>query len=211
MTQRTEYLTELLAAAAQAAEGDSSDAEIGALSDALNEALNLLEEPPTHEFTDAALKNLKDLAATERILRQGDPYYEGDECSTYDHEVTPDVVAGLCYEIERLRRQQEQPIHQFTGTVKRADGITVTATLTVPNTHPMAQPGPHRPWHGPERSNQNFLELGELAMMIAQQGYGIIERNERSRAHWGKQDYWADLLDITPPTPAIEAMPGGRA
>jgi hypothetical protein len=41
-------------------------------------------------------------------------------------------------------------------------------------------------------------------MMIAQRGYGIIESNERSREHWGRQDYWADLLDITPPTPELE-------
>jgi hypothetical protein len=94
--------------------------------------------------------------------------------------------------------------HEFTGTVKRADGVTITATLSVPDTHPMAQPGPHRPWHGPDRPNQNFLELGELAMMIAQRGYGIIESNERSREHWGRQDYWADLLNITPPTPELE-------
>lgn len=96
------------------------------------------------------------------------------------------------------------PAHEFTGTVKRADGVTITATLSVPDTHPMAQPGPHRPWHGPDRPNQNFLELGELAMMIAQRGYGIIESNERSREHWGRQDYWADLLNITPPTPELE-------
>lgn len=95
------------------------------------------------------------------------------------------------------------PAHEFVGTVKRADGIIVTATLTVPGTHPMAQPGPHRPWHGAQQSNQNFLELGELVMMIAQQGYGIIERNERSRENWGKQDYWADLLNVEPPTAAI--------
>lgn len=95
------------------------------------------------------------------------------------------------------------PAHEFTGTVKRADGIIVTATLTVPAGHPMAQPGPHRPWHGKDRTNHNFIELGELAMMIAQRGYSLIEQNERSRERWGRQDYWADLLDITPPTAAI--------
>lgn len=97
------------------------------------------------------------------------------------------------------------PAHEFTGTVKRADGVIVTASLTVPETHKMAARGPSRAWQGPESPNQNFLELGELAMMIAQQGYGIIERNERSRERWGQQDYWADLLDIHPPTPAIES------
>lgn len=98
-----------------------------------------------------------------------------------------------------------RPPHEFTGTVKRADGVIITATLAVPETHPMAKPGPLRPWHGTApRSNQNFLELGELAMMIAQRGYGIIESNERSREHWGRQDYWADLLNVTPPTPELE-------
>ncbi|QGJ93515.1 hypothetical protein SEA_MUFASA8_67 [Arthrobacter phage Mufasa8] len=95
--------------------------------------------------------------------------------------------------------------HSFTGTVKRADGITVTATITVPEGHKAVSPEPTRPWHGKDRTNQNFLELGELAMMVAQQGYGIVERNERHREEWGKQDYWADLLNIPAPTPQIEA------
>ena len=97
------------------------------------------------------------------------------------------------------------PVHEFTGTVKRADGITVTATLTVPHGHPAVSPEPLRPWHGTDRTNHNFLELGELAMMMAQQGYGIMERNERARESWGKRDYWTDLLNIDAPTPELEA------
>lgn len=145
---------------------------------------------------------IKDRAVTESILRREDPYYEPDgEASQWDKTVTPDVVLALCYEIERLRGTG----HQFTGTVKRADGVTITATLTMPDTHVMAQPGPHRPWHGAQQSNQNFLELGELAMMMAQRGYALIESNERSRERWGQQDYWADLLNVEPPVAAIEA------
>lgn len=151
------------------------------------------------------LEAIKERAVTETILRRDDPYYSPEgEASSWDKVVTPDVVLGLVYELERLRPAAGDG-HEFTGTVKRADGVIVTATLTVPNTHAMAQPGPHRPWHGAHMSNQNFLELGELAMMIAQHGYGVIERNERSRERWGKDDYWAALLNVEPPTPELEA------
>jgi len=158
------------------------------------------------ENLPALIAVLKTRAITESVLRRDDPYYDLDsgEASAWDKTVTPDVVLSLVYELERLTTATA-PAHEFTGTVKRADGITVTATLTVPDTHPMATPGPPRPWDRGEASNQNFIELGELAMMVAQRGYSIVESNERSRERWGKQDYWADLLDIAPPTPAIEA------
>jgi hypothetical protein len=149
-----------------------------------------------------SLELIKHRAITEAVMRRDDPFYdpEDGEASAWDKTVTPDVVLGLVYEIERLRGDG----HQFTGTVKRADGVIITATVTIPDTHPMAKPGPHRPWHGAQQSNQNFIELGELAMMIAQQGYGIIERNERSRERWGKDDYWADLLNVEPPVFELE-------
>lgn len=120
-------------------------------------------------------------------------------------EVPRDVVAMT---VTAVPEEPETPAiagHEFTGKVQRADGITIVATLTVPAGHPMTSPEPTRPWHGKDRTNANFLELGELAMMIAQQGYATIERNERHREEWGRRDYWADLLNVTPPTPELEA------
>lgn len=159
------------------------------------------------ENLPALLATIKTRAHTEAVLRLEDPYYDLDKgaASAWDKTVTPDSVLRLVHEIENLQSAADDKTHEFTGTVHRADGITVTATITVPEAHHMIEPDPARPWDGPDRGNRNFVEIGELAMMVAQQGYNIVERNERSRERWNRRDYWADLLDIDPPTPAIEA------
>lgn len=160
------------------------------------------------ENLPALLAALRVRAHTEAILRDSDPYYDLDkgEASAWDKTVTPETVLTLISELERL--QPRPGSHEFTGTVKRADGVSITVTLAVPEGHGAVDPEPTRPWHGPNRTNENFLELGELAMMMAQQGYSVFERNERSRAHWNARDYWSDITGDYPrniPVQAIEA------
>lgn len=160
------------------------------------------------ENIPALLATLRTRAHTEAILRDGDPYYDLDkgEASAWDKTVTPDTVLTLVHELERL--QPAPGSHEFTGTVKRADGVTVTVTLAVPEGHGAVKPEPTRPWHGPDRTNQNFLELGEIVMMMAQRSYSTFEGNERSRQHWAQREYWADITTQdwpNIPTQAIEA------
>lgn len=59
----------------------------------------MIAQPVSHED----LQKIKGRARTEVILRAGDPFYEGPEAGAYDKLVTPDVVLGLCNEVQRLR------------------------------------------------------------------------------------------------------------
>jgi hypothetical protein len=61
-------------------------------------------ETPAQPITHEQLAELRERAATEHILRDGDPYYSEDgEASAFERAVTPAVVHSLVEEIERLR------------------------------------------------------------------------------------------------------------
>ncbi|QAY16179.1 hypothetical protein SEA_SONALI_67 [Arthrobacter phage Sonali] len=150
----------------------------------------------------ALLNTLKVRAHTEAILREGDPHYDLDkgEASAWDKTVTPETVLRLVQEIEAL--QAANDAYQWTSTIKRPDGLVVTATIELPEGHPGIAPDP-RPWN-PD-GDWTLKEMSEIAYMSVNAVHGVVERNFQSRhAHKRQDHYWAQNLDM-PAAEAIEA------
>lgn len=93
------------------------------------------------------------------------------------------------------------PSHQFSQTIVRPDGVTVTATITVPEGHKLVAPAPVTGYD--KKGERNSAELSEYAFMAARKVYQTLEQCEESRRQWDREDFY-DELNIPIPTPAIE-------